>query len=75
MPKPLTVDHTNWKILRDGNTRPPHLPPEKYVCKSESNRNGHGTIGWFQIGKGIKAVYCYPSYLTCRVHYAKCQAG
>ena len=26
MPKPLTVDHTNWKILRDGNTRPPDLP-------------------------------------------------
>ena len=22
---------------RDGNTRPPHLPPEKYVCRSRSN--------------------------------------
>ena len=22
---------TNWKILRDGNTRPPYLPPEKPV--------------------------------------------
>ena len=30
--KPLTVwITTNWKILRDGNTRPPHLPPEKPV--------------------------------------------
>ena len=28
---------TNWKILRDGNTRPPDLPPEKSVCKSRSN--------------------------------------
>ena len=26
-----------WKIIRDGNTRPPDLPPEKSVCKSKSN--------------------------------------
>ena len=27
-----------WKILkRDGNTRPPYLPPEKPVCRSRSN--------------------------------------
>ena len=32
--KPLT---TNWKILRDGNTRPPYLAPETSVCKSRSN--------------------------------------
>ena len=32
------VDHNKlWKILRDGNTRPPYLPPEKPVCKSRSN--------------------------------------
>ena len=29
---------------RDGNTRPPDLPPEKSVCRSRSNRTGHGTI-------------------------------
>ena len=28
---------TNWKILKDGNTRPPDLPPEKSVCRSRSN--------------------------------------
>ena len=29
---------TNWTILkRDGNTRPPDLPPEKSVCRSRSN--------------------------------------
>ena len=28
---------------RDGNTRPPDLPP----------RNGHGTMDWFKIGKGV----------------------
>ena len=26
-----------WKILRDGNTKPPYLPPEKSVCRSRSN--------------------------------------
>ena len=25
-----------WKIFRDGNTRPPYLPPEKPVCRSRS---------------------------------------
>ena len=33
------VDHNKmWKCLkRDGNTRPPDLPPEKSVCRSGSN--------------------------------------
>ena len=32
------VDHNKlWKILRDGSTRPPHLPLEKFVCRSGSN--------------------------------------
>ena len=38
---------------RDGNTRPPNLPLEKLVCRSGSNRTGHGTTDWFQIGKGV----------------------
>ena len=43
-----------WKILkRDGNTRPPDLPPEKSVCRSKAIvRTGHGA-DWFQIGKGV----------------------
>ena len=49
------VDHNKlWKILRDGNTRPPHLPPEKPICRSRSNRTGHGTIDWFQIGERVR---------------------
>ena len=28
---------------RDGNTKPPDLPLEKPVCRSGSNRTGHGT--------------------------------
>ena len=39
IPKPLTVwiktDCGNSQ--RDGNTRPPYLPPEKSVCRSGSN--------------------------------------
>ena len=32
------VDHNKlWKILRDGNTRPPDLPLEKFVRRSGSN--------------------------------------
>ena len=54
MLKPLTV----WIITvknssRDGNSRPPHLPPEKPVCKSGSNRTRHGTTDRFKIGKGV----------------------
>ena len=39
MPKPLTVwIATNCgQFLRDRNTRPPDLPPEKPVCRSRSN--------------------------------------
>ena len=32
------VDHSKlWKILKDGNTRPPDLSFEKPVCRSERN--------------------------------------
>ena len=38
MPKPLTVWITTVENSeRDGNTRPPDLPPEKSVCRSRSN--------------------------------------
>ena len=40
--------------FRDGNTRPPYLPPEKSVYRSKSsNRTRHGTTDWFEIGKGV----------------------
>ena len=39
---------------RDGNTRPPYLPPEKPVSGQEATvKTGHGTMGWFKIGKGV----------------------
>ena len=34
----VCVDHNKlWKIVRDGNTRPPDLPLDKTVCRSGSN--------------------------------------
>ena len=39
---------------RNGNTRPPNPPLEKPICRSGSNRTGHGTRDWFQIGKGAR---------------------
>ena len=56
MPKPLTVwiTATVENSERDGNTRPPDLPLEKSVCRSGSNRTGHGRTEWFQIGKGVR---------------------
>ena len=54
--KPLTVWITTnvENSLRDENTRPPYLSPEKSVWRSRSNRTGHGTTDWFQIGKGVR---------------------
>ena len=32
-----------------------------YAGQEATIRTGHGTIDWFQIGKGV---YCHPAYLT-----------
>ena len=61
------LDHNKlWKILRDGDTRPPYPPPEKPVCRSEATvRTRHGTMDWFKIGKGVHQGYSLsPAYLT-----------
>ena len=47
------IEQTVENSSRDGNARPPYLLPEKPVCRSRSNRTGHGTADWFQIGKGV----------------------
>ena len=39
---------------RDGNTRPPDLPPKKSAVQEATVRTGHGTTDWFQIGKGVR---------------------
>ena len=39
---------------RDGNTKPPYLPPEKPVCGQKATvRTRHGTMDWIKIGTGV----------------------
>ena len=56
MPKPLTVWITiNWKILKEMDI-PDHLTyllRNLYAGQEATVRTGHGTIDWFQIGKGV----------------------
>ena len=60
--KSLTVwITTNWKILRDGNTRPPDLPLE--IKKQQLELDTEQWAG-SKLGKEyIKTVYCPPAYL------------
>ena len=52
------VDHNKLEnYSRDGNTRPPDLPPEKSGGKEATVRTKHGTIDWFQTGKGVYQGY------------------
>ena len=45
---------TVYNSSRDGINRASYLPPEKSVCLPEATvRNGHGTMDWFLIGKGV----------------------
>ena len=56
---------------RDGNTRPPDLPLEKPICRSESNSSNWTWNNRLVSNRkrstvypGVKAVYCHPAYLT-----------
>ena len=50
---------------RDGNTRPPYLPPTKLVCRSIQLEPNMEQQTGSKLGKeGIKAIYCHPVYLT-----------
>ena len=73
------VDHNKLENSeRDGNTRPPYLPPEKPICRSRSKLelNVEQQTG-SKLGKEcIKIVYITLFIkLICRVHHAKCWAG
>ena len=63
-----SVDHNKlWKILKEMGI-PDHLTcllRNLYAGQEATVRTRHGTTDWSQIGKEyIKAVYCYPAYLT-----------
>ena len=55
-PNPLTVWITTncGKFLKRRKTRPPYLPPKNlYAGQEPTVRTRHGTMTWFQIGKGV----------------------
>ena len=47
------ITQTVKNSSRDGNTRPPVLLRNLYAGQEATVRTGHGTIDWFQIGKGV----------------------
>jgi len=61
------VNHNQpWKILKEMGI-PDHftcLLRNLYAGQEAAFRTEHGTADWFQIGKGVKVVYCHPAYLT-----------
>ena len=68
-----------WKILRDGKTRPPYLPPQKSVCRSRSNgqnRTWNKSLvpNWERSTSRLYTVTLLIQ-LMCRVHHVKCWAG
>ena len=62
---------------RDGNNKPPDLPPEKSVCRLGSNsRTGHGTTDLFKIGKGVcQGCILSPCLLNLYAKYIMRNAG
>ena len=49
------VDHSKlWKILRNGVTRPPYLPPKKPICRSRKIVPDMEQWTGFKIGKGVR---------------------
>ena len=69
------VDHSKlWKILQETGI-PDHLTCLRrnlYAGQEETVRTAHGTVDWFQIGKGV----CQGCILSsCRIHHVKCWTG
>ena len=67
-----------WKILKEMGI-PDHLTcllRNLYADQEATVRTGHGTMDWFQIGKGVlQGCLLSPSYLTYIVHHEKYWAG
>ena len=62
---------------KDGNTRPPDLPLRNLYAGQEATvRTGHGTIDWFQIGKGVhQGCILSPSLFNLPAEYIMRNAG
>ena len=75
------VDHNKlWKILQEIGI-PDHvtcLLRNLYAGQVATSRTGHGTMDWFQIGKGVITrlyIVTLLIYLICRIYHGKCWAG
>ena len=53
-----------WKILRGENTRLLYLPPEKPIKNQQLELDMEQQTGSKQEKEYVKAVNCYPAYLT-----------
>ena len=62
---------------RDGNTRPPELPPRNLYADQEATvRTGHGTTEWFQIRKGVcQGCILSPCLFNLHAEYIMRNAG
>ena len=69
---------------RDGNTRPPYLPPlDLYAGQEATVRTGQGTTDWFQIRKGVRQscvlstclFNLYAEYIMRNARLVEAQAG
>ena len=68
-PKPLCDHNKLWKILQEMGI-PDHLTCLRrnlYAGQEETVRTGHGTIDWFQNGKGVHQS-CILSPCLCNLH-------
>ena len=79
MLKPLTVwITTNWKILQEMGI-PDHLTcllRNLYAGQEATVRTGHGTMNWFQIGKGVRqSCILSPCFFNLHAEYIKQNAG
>ena len=82
-PKPLTVWITTncGKMFRDGNIRPPYLPPRNLYAGQEATvRTGHGTTDWFErVRQGCILSPClfnlYAEYIMRNARQDEAQAG
>ena len=62
---------------RDGNIRPPYLPPRHLYTRQETTvRTGRGTTDWFQIKKGVcQGCILSPCLFTLYSEYIMRNAG
>ena len=67
------MDHNKlWKILKEMGI-PDHLTcllRNLYAGQEATVRPGHGTMVWFQIGKGVhQGCYCHPAFFNLYAEY------